>query len=206
MGGTLASTHRRHALSSPISEFSPRTGAGHLSMPCRRTSSNLEQTPNDERQICSRQSNNGPKPARLEKLRMSKVFISYRRDDAAGYAGRLEESLEHRLGPDQRLLGVHRVDGRPHRADQRLGRHLPPHHQREVGPAHRTDGPPGLGSGLGVVGSAMCFSLTIFKLSATTKLNTFTKLSTFVAPNFCVKDATSAFAFEPASTPTSVVV
>lgn len=28
----------------------------------------------------------------------SRVFISYRRDDAAGYAGRLEESLERRLG------------------------------------------------------------------------------------------------------------
>lgn len=31
---------------------------------------------------------------------MSKVFISYRRDDAAGYAGRLEEALERRLGRD----------------------------------------------------------------------------------------------------------
>lgn len=29
---------------------------------------------------------------------MDKVFISYRRDDAAGYAGRLEESLENQLG------------------------------------------------------------------------------------------------------------
>ena len=28
----------------------------------------------------------------------SRIFISYRRDDAAGYAGRLEESLERRLG------------------------------------------------------------------------------------------------------------
>ena len=28
----------------------------------------------------------------------NRVFISYRRDDAAGYAGRLEESLERRLG------------------------------------------------------------------------------------------------------------
>jgi hypothetical protein len=27
------------------------------------------------------------------------VFLSYRRDDAAGYAGRLEEALERRLGP-----------------------------------------------------------------------------------------------------------
>ncbi|HPO19722.1 MAG TPA: toll/interleukin-1 receptor domain-containing protein, partial [Rubrivivax sp.] len=27
-----------------------------------------------------------------------RVFISYRRDDAAGYAGRLEEALEQRLG------------------------------------------------------------------------------------------------------------
>ena len=26
------------------------------------------------------------------------IFISYRRDDAAGYAGRLEEALEQRLG------------------------------------------------------------------------------------------------------------
>lgn len=29
----------------------------------------------------------------------NRVFISYRRDDAAGYAGRLEETLERRLGP-----------------------------------------------------------------------------------------------------------
>ena len=29
----------------------------------------------------------------------NRVFISYRRDDAAGYAGRLEEALERRLGP-----------------------------------------------------------------------------------------------------------
>ena len=28
----------------------------------------------------------------------NRVFISYRRDDAAGYAGRLEETLERRLG------------------------------------------------------------------------------------------------------------
>ena len=28
----------------------------------------------------------------------NRVFISYRRDDAAGYAGRLEEALERRLG------------------------------------------------------------------------------------------------------------
>ena len=32
---------------------------------------------------------------------MPTTFISYRRDDAAGYAGRLHEALEHRLGPDQ---------------------------------------------------------------------------------------------------------
>lgn len=31
---------------------------------------------------------------------MAATFISYRRDDAAGYAGRLRESLERRLGPD----------------------------------------------------------------------------------------------------------
>lgn len=31
--------------------------------------------------------------------RAEQVFISYRRDDAAGYAGRLEEALERRLGP-----------------------------------------------------------------------------------------------------------
>lgn len=30
--------------------------------------------------------------------RANRVFISYRRDDAAGYAGRLEETLERRLG------------------------------------------------------------------------------------------------------------
>ena len=29
----------------------------------------------------------------------ARAFISYRRDDAAGYAGRLEEALERRLGP-----------------------------------------------------------------------------------------------------------
>ena len=29
---------------------------------------------------------------------MAGTFISYRRDDAAGYAGRLRESLERRLG------------------------------------------------------------------------------------------------------------
>jgi hypothetical protein len=29
----------------------------------------------------------------------NRVFISYRRDDAAGYAGRLEEALERRFGP-----------------------------------------------------------------------------------------------------------
>ena len=29
----------------------------------------------------------------------NRVFISYRRDDAAGYAGRLEEALEKRIGP-----------------------------------------------------------------------------------------------------------
>ncbi len=29
----------------------------------------------------------------------NRVFISYRRDDAAGYAGRLEQALEQRLGP-----------------------------------------------------------------------------------------------------------
>jgi hypothetical protein len=29
----------------------------------------------------------------------NRVFISYRRDDAAGFAGRLEEALERRLGP-----------------------------------------------------------------------------------------------------------
>ena len=32
---------------------------------------------------------------------MAGAFISYRRDDAAGYAGRLHESLERRLGPAQ---------------------------------------------------------------------------------------------------------
>src|SRR5215510_8475155 len=31
---------------------------------------------------------------------MALVFISYRRDDSAGYAGRLHESLERRLGSD----------------------------------------------------------------------------------------------------------
>jgi hypothetical protein len=31
---------------------------------------------------------------------MAQVFISYRRDDSAGYAGRLHESLERRLGSD----------------------------------------------------------------------------------------------------------
>jgi hypothetical protein len=31
---------------------------------------------------------------------MAAVFISYRRDDSAGYAGRLHEELEERLGPD----------------------------------------------------------------------------------------------------------
>ena len=30
--------------------------------------------------------------------RPTRVFISYRRDDAAGYAGRLEEALERRFG------------------------------------------------------------------------------------------------------------
>lgn len=30
---------------------------------------------------------------------MARIFISYRREDAAGYAGRLQESLERRLGP-----------------------------------------------------------------------------------------------------------
>ena len=29
---------------------------------------------------------------------MSQIFISYRREDSAGYAGRLRESLERRLG------------------------------------------------------------------------------------------------------------
>src|SRR6188508_3047598 len=33
--------------------------------------------------------------------RMSGTFISYRREDAAGYAGRLRESLERRLGPSR---------------------------------------------------------------------------------------------------------
>jgi len=33
--------------------------------------------------------------------RMPTTFISYRRDDAAGYAGRLHEALENRLGRDQ---------------------------------------------------------------------------------------------------------
>ncbi|HET9359907.1 MAG TPA: toll/interleukin-1 receptor domain-containing protein, partial [Vicinamibacterales bacterium] len=33
--------------------------------------------------------------------RMPATFISYRRDDAAGYAGRLHEALERRLGGDQ---------------------------------------------------------------------------------------------------------
>lgn len=33
--------------------------------------------------------------------RMPNTFISYRRDDAAGYAGRLHEALEDRLGRDQ---------------------------------------------------------------------------------------------------------
>ena len=32
---------------------------------------------------------------------MPATFISYRRDDAAGYAGRLHEALERRLGEDQ---------------------------------------------------------------------------------------------------------
>jgi hypothetical protein len=32
---------------------------------------------------------------------MAAVFISYRRDDSGGYAGRLHEELEERLGPDQ---------------------------------------------------------------------------------------------------------
>ena len=31
-------------------------------------------------------------------LKANRVFISYRRDDAAGYAGRIEEALERRLG------------------------------------------------------------------------------------------------------------
>lgn len=30
--------------------------------------------------------------------RPARIFLSYRRDDAAGYAGRLEDALEHRLG------------------------------------------------------------------------------------------------------------
>ena len=32
---------------------------------------------------------------------MPTTFINYRRDDAAGYAGRLHEALENRLGRDQ---------------------------------------------------------------------------------------------------------
>src|SRR5215216_5892223 len=32
---------------------------------------------------------------------MAGIFISYRRDDSAGYAGRLHESLADRFGPDQ---------------------------------------------------------------------------------------------------------
>ena len=30
--------------------------------------------------------------------RPARVFLSYRRDDVAGYAGRLEDALEQRLG------------------------------------------------------------------------------------------------------------
>jgi len=32
---------------------------------------------------------------------MPAIFISYRREDSAGYAGRMHEELEGRLGPDQ---------------------------------------------------------------------------------------------------------
>ncbi len=38
--------------------------------------------------------------------RANRVFISYRRDDAAGYAGRLEEALEKRLGPGSTFRDV----------------------------------------------------------------------------------------------------
>ena len=31
---------------------------------------------------------------------MSKVFVSYRRDDSAGFAGRLTDALERRFGAD----------------------------------------------------------------------------------------------------------
>lgn len=37
---------------------------------------------------------------------MPRVFISYRRDDAAGYAGRLYDSLAPRYGPDQVFMDI----------------------------------------------------------------------------------------------------
>ena len=47
---------------------------------------------------------------------MPTTFINYRRDDAAGYAGRLHEALENRLGRDQVFRDVDTLeDGvRPH--------------------------------------------------------------------------------------------
>jgi hypothetical protein len=39
----------------------------------------------------------------------SRVFISYRRDDAAGYAGRLEEALERRLGRGAVFRDLHDI-------------------------------------------------------------------------------------------------
>ncbi|MBK7352961.1 MAG: SUMF1/EgtB/PvdO family nonheme iron enzyme [Nitrosomonas sp.] len=37
---------------------------------------------------------------------MSKIFISYRRDDSSGYAGRLFDKLEHHFGKDQLFMDI----------------------------------------------------------------------------------------------------
>ena len=36
----------------------------------------------------------------------AKVFISYRRDDSAGYAGRVRDRLERELGPNLLFMDV----------------------------------------------------------------------------------------------------
>jgi hypothetical protein len=41
---------------------------------------------------------------------MTKIFISYRREDSAGYAGRLFDRLEARLGRNQAFMDINTIE------------------------------------------------------------------------------------------------
>jgi len=41
---------------------------------------------------------------------MSRIFISYRRDDSAAYAGRLYDRLSHHFGKDQIFMDIDHIE------------------------------------------------------------------------------------------------